>query len=44
MSNSTHQTEPTQFVEAAGARFAYRRFAGRLRHKDRHAQIFGEQR
>jgi hypothetical protein len=26
MSNYTHQTAPTQFVEAAGFRFAYRRF------------------
>ena len=26
MSNYTHQTAPTQFVEAAGIRFAYRRF------------------
>ncbi len=24
MSNYTHQTAPTQFVEAAGIRFAYR--------------------
>jgi pimeloyl-ACP methyl ester carboxylesterase len=29
MSNYTHQTVPTQFVEAAGIRFAYRRFANR---------------
>jgi hypothetical protein len=29
MSNYTHQTAPTQFVEAAGIRFAYRRFANR---------------
>jgi pimeloyl-ACP methyl ester carboxylesterase len=29
MSNYTHQTAPTQFVEAAGMRFAYRRFANR---------------
>jgi hypothetical protein len=29
MSNYTHQTAPTQFVQAAGVRFAYRRFAGR---------------
>jgi pimeloyl-ACP methyl ester carboxylesterase len=29
MSNYTHQTAPTQFVEAAGVRFAYRRFANR---------------
>src|SRR5580704_16880378 len=28
-SNYTHQTAPTQFVEAAGIRFAYRRFANR---------------
>jgi pimeloyl-ACP methyl ester carboxylesterase len=27
VSNCTHQTAPTQFVEAAGIRFAYRRFA-----------------
>src|SRR5580658_10881582 len=27
--NYTHQTVPTQFVEAAGIRFAYRRFANR---------------
>src|SRR5579863_2657609 len=27
--NYTHQTAPTQFVEAAGIRFAYRRFANR---------------
>jgi pimeloyl-ACP methyl ester carboxylesterase len=26
MSNYTHQTAPTQFVEADGIRFAYRRF------------------
>ena len=26
MSNYTHQTAPTQFVEAKGTRFAYRRF------------------
>src|SRR3979411_753620 len=26
MSSDTHQTAPTQFVEAAGVRFAYRRF------------------
>ena len=26
MSNYTHQTAPTQFVEANGIRFAYRRF------------------
>src|SRR5438309_10756301 len=26
MSNYTHQTAPTQFVDAAGIRFAYRRF------------------
>src|SRR6266852_4005752 len=29
MSNYKHQTAPTQFVEAAGIRFAYRRFANR---------------
>ena len=29
MSNYTHQTAPTQFVEAPGIRFAYRRFANR---------------
>jgi len=29
MSNYTHQTAPTQFVEAAGIRFGYRRFANR---------------
>src|ERR1700737_2934545 len=29
MSDYTHQTAPTQFVEAAGIRFAYRRFANR---------------
>jgi hypothetical protein len=29
VSNYTHQTVPTQFVEAAGIRFAYRRFANR---------------
>jgi hypothetical protein len=27
MNNYTHQTAPTQFVEAAGLRFAYRRVA-----------------
>ena len=26
MTNNTHQTAPTQFVEAGGIRFAYRRF------------------
>jgi hypothetical protein len=26
---NTHQTAPTQFIEAAGIRFAYRRFANR---------------
>ena len=26
MRNYTHQTAPTQFVEANGIRFAYRRF------------------
>jgi hypothetical protein len=29
MGSYTHQTAPTQFVEAAGIRFAYRRFANR---------------
>ncbi len=29
MNNYTHQTAPTQFVEVAGIRFAYRRFASR---------------
>jgi hypothetical protein len=29
MDNYTHQTAPTQFVAAAGIRFAYRRFANR---------------
>ena len=29
MSNYAHQTTPTQFVEAAGIRLAYRRFANR---------------
>src|ERR1700726_272591 len=29
MPNYTHQTAPTQFVEAAGIRFAYRRFTNR---------------
>jgi hypothetical protein len=29
MSNYTHRIAPTQFVEAAGIRFAYRRFANR---------------
>jgi hypothetical protein len=29
MSNYTHQTAPTQFVEAAGIRFAYRRFGAK---------------
>jgi pimeloyl-ACP methyl ester carboxylesterase len=29
VSNYTHQTAPTQFVETAGIRFAYRRFANR---------------
>jgi hypothetical protein len=29
MSNYAHQTALTQFVEAAGIRFAYRRFANR---------------
>jgi hypothetical protein len=26
MTHHTHQTAPTQFVDAAGIRFAYRRF------------------
>ena len=26
MTTYTHQTAPTQFIEAAGIRFAYRRF------------------
>jgi pimeloyl-ACP methyl ester carboxylesterase len=30
MSNYTHQTAPTQFVEAAGIRFAYRRFGATI--------------
>src|SRR5207237_9358191 len=30
MSNYTHQTAPTQFVDAAGIRFAYRRFGGKI--------------
>src|SRR5260370_4835817 len=30
MINYTHQTAPTQFVEAAGIRFAYRRFGGKI--------------
>src|SRR5882757_248782 len=30
MSNYTHRTAPTQFVEAAGIRFAYRRFGGKI--------------
>jgi len=29
MGNYTHQTAPTQFVEATGIRLAYRRFANR---------------
>jgi len=29
MDNYTHQTAPTQFVEAGGIRVAYRRFANR---------------
>ncbi len=28
MTQPTHQTAPTQFVDAAGVRFAYRRFGG----------------
>src|SRR6202047_4252558 len=30
MSNYTHKTAPTQFVEAAGIRFAYRRFGVKI--------------
>ena len=30
MSNNTHQTAPTQFVETAGIRFAYRRFGTKI--------------
>src|SRR5258706_1057471 len=30
MNNYTHQTAPTQFVEAAGIRFAYRRFGAKI--------------
>src|SRR6202043_2576398 len=30
MSNYTHKTAPTQFVEAAGIRFAYRRFGAKI--------------
>jgi hypothetical protein len=30
MSNYTHKTAPTQFVEAAGLRFAYRRFGATI--------------
>src|SRR5256886_8708258 len=30
MSNYTHQTAPTQFVDAAGIRFAYRRFGAKI--------------
>src|SRR5437879_5644585 len=30
MSNYTHQTAPTHFVEAAGIRFAYRRFGAEI--------------
>jgi pimeloyl-ACP methyl ester carboxylesterase len=30
MSSNTHQTAPTQFVEAAGIRFAYRRFGKKV--------------
>ena len=29
MSDHTHDTAPTQFVEAGGTRFAYRRFGNR---------------
>ena len=31
MSNATHETAPTEFVQAGGVRFAYRRFG---RHGD----------
>ena len=30
MNNYTHKTAPTQFVEAAGIRFAYRRFGAKI--------------
>jgi len=30
MNKYTHQTAPTQFVEAAGIRFAYRRFGAKI--------------
>ncbi len=30
MNNYTHKTAPTQFVEAAGIRFAYRRFGATI--------------
>ena len=30
MSNHTHQTAPTQFVDAAAIRFAYRRFGAKI--------------
>jgi len=30
MTAHTHQTAPTQFVEANGIRFAYRRFGNRV--------------
>src|SRR6202011_1852739 len=30
MNNYTHKTAPTQFVEAAGIRFAYRRFGAKV--------------
>src|SRR4030088_78305 len=30
MSNYTHETAPTQFVDAAGIRFAYRRFGANI--------------
>ena len=30
MSNYSHQTAPTRFVEAAGIRFAYRRFGATI--------------
>ena len=35
MTSHTHQTAPTQFVEANGIRFAYRRFGKRRRRADR---------
>ena len=30
MRNDTHQTAPTQFVEANSIRFAYRRFGSKI--------------